>query len=560
MVGLTMQTNYLELVVSVGVSLCLFLGGCEPTATPHGRQRELLPRSLTKPELGVQIGELAEVLASRPLLVEGYGIVAGLPGTGSAQCPPAVRGYLMQYILRQLPKGHSLSVDEFISSNDTAVVRIFGFIPPAAVKGERFDVWIEALAGTQTSSLADGRLYTAELKIIARYGAGQRSSRALAIASGQVFMDTIGGQQVDLRSGYVLNGGEVLNDYKIRLSLREPDYKSANIIRNRLNERFGPDTAQAVSEVTILLNIPTEYRQRRADFIALVKATYIGRTSQLTKKRISYYVRRLATSPEEDASEVALEAIGRQALEKLPILLNSSNEEVRFRAARCILRLGSNEGLETLQKMAFDRESPWRIAAIKAIGTTAERNDAISTLSTLLGDKDFDVRYASYEQLCRLDDISVTRKLIAGDFYLDTVNRPGPKVIYVSRSGSPRIVLFGGVIRCEDKFYVESADGNIILDASEQSVSIIRKNPRRPGLVGPALKVSSEIADIITALSEKPVIEQERTQWAGLGVSYSETIAILEQMVAKGAVKAEFRPGPGLKKDIIVKKSGLDSR
>ncbi len=45
-------------------------------------------------ELGSTIGSVADVAQPEPVAVEGYGLVAGLAGTGSGACPPDVRAYL----------------------------------------------------------------------------------------------------------------------------------------------------------------------------------------------------------------------------------------------------------------------------------------------------------------------------------------------------------------------------------------------------------------------------------------------------------------------------------
>ena len=153
---------------------------------------------------GRTIGSLAEIVGFEPVAVEGYGLVAGLAGTGSSQCPPELRTYLQQYILRQLSKTSKLSAEELIESEDTAVVRIVGFIPPGASSGQRFDVKVSALPATQTTSLAGGYLYTAELSPYTKLG---KSTRILATAQGPIFNDFAGGEGATEKTGYVLGGG-----------------------------------------------------------------------------------------------------------------------------------------------------------------------------------------------------------------------------------------------------------------------------------------------------------------------------------------------------------------
>ena len=520
-------------VCLIGILLIsFFIGGCGEPAQTAGELNKLAPAV----DLGATIGSLAEVFSVGLIPVEGYGLVGGLKGTGSAECPPQIRAYLEQYILQQLPE-YKIDVEKFISSRDTAVVLVEGTIPAAASKNQHFDVRVVALPGTQTTSLEGGWLYTAELKLTGGFGI---TMKVLAAAEGPVFIDTISTSETDKKVGYILAGGTVLDEYKIRLALREPDYVIASDIRNRLNQRFGPDTAKAVSSGLIELEVPAEYKKQKRKFISLIKATYLTQTQEVTKKRISAFVRKLATSEEKYASEIALEAIGKECLNKLAILLNSSNEQVRLRAARCMLNLGSDRGLGTLRRIAMDKDSSYRVEALEAITAAASRNDAASISRRLLRDDDFDIRLAAYEQLRKLDDIAVTQRLIARNFYLEQITQAEHKAIFVSRSGQPRIVLFGAPISCRENIFVQSPDGNITINApaGQKYVSIIRKHPKRPSVIV-QLKSSFELGDIIRTLCEEPLSEEHR----GLNVSYADMIALLKQMSEKGAVDAQFRAG-----------------
>ena len=507
-----------------------FIGGCESGAGPLGPRRDL----------GATIGSLAEVVTPDKVAVEGYCIVGGLRGAGSGDCPPRVRAYLKQYILKQLSDSIR-NADSFISSNDTAVVRVYGVMSTAVSEGRDFDVMIATLPGTQTRSLEGGWLYRTELKQLGRFGL---ASRILAVADGPVFMDTLDGSGIDRRAGYGLGRGRVLGEYPLGLILRRPDFRVASAIRNRLNERFGPATARAISAGQIELNVPGRYGKRQEQFILVAKAMYLAETEEITKERVKAFVGKLAVAEDKDASEIALEAIGNESLKKLPGLLKSGYEEVRLRAARCMLNLGSDAGLETLREIAMDKGSAYRVEALEAITISARRNDAAAVSRILLRDEDFAIRLAAYEQLRKLDDIAVTRRAIARSFYLERVAQTKYKSIYVSRSGQPRIVLFGAPIICSDNMFVQSANGEITIDsrAGQDYVSVMRKHPTRPTVIGP-LRSSAELGDIIETVCEEPVRRTDGGR-IGLGVTYADMIALLKQMCEKGAVGAEFLAGP----------------
>lgn len=516
-------------VTGILVVACL-AGGCG----------EFGPESREMRRLGSTIGSLAEVVSPGLVAVEGYGIVGGLRGTGSSECPSRIREYLKQYILKQMSDRRT-NIDKFISSQDTAVVRIYGVMSTAVSESRSFDVKITALPSTQTTSLEGGWLYNTELKQFGRFG---MATRILAVAKGAVFIDTLNGGGIDKKAGYALGGGTVIGDYPIGLVLRKPDFRISNAIRNRLNSRFGPNTSRAVTSSQIELKVPAEYAKQRQRFISIVKAMYLNEAEEITKERIKTFVGKLAVSENKGKSEIALEAIGNESLSKLGALLNSDNEEVRLRTGRCMLNLGSDAGLETLKALAMAKDSAYRVEALEAITAGANRNDAAVISRRLLSDEDFNIRLAAYEQLRRLDDIAVTRKPVARRFYLEQIIPTQYKAIYVSRSGQARIVLFGAPIVCRDNIFIQSANGEITIDsrAGQKYVSVMRKHPTRPRVVGP-LRSSLELGDIIQTLCEEPVKRSEQGR-IGLGVTYSEVIALLKQMCEKGAVEAKFEAGP----------------
>jgi len=517
------------------------IGGCGTPAPPQQQ-----PKSIGEKPPGATIGSLAEVSLSDAIPLEGYALVVGLNGTGSAQCPPDIRTYLTQHFLKQLPE--QKDVEKLIDSPDTAVVLLQGIIPKGASKDQRFDLMVFALPGTQTTSLEGGWLYAADLYEAGRFGT---AVKALAKAEGPIFINKITPSEPNKRAGYVLGGGRVLDEYNIALVLRQPDYKVASFIRNHLNERFGNDVARALSPSLIELQTPPKYKNQKERFVSIVKATYLTQTEEVTNERIKTFIRELAFSKDKDAAEVALETIGKGSLDKLAVLLKSSDEQVRLRAARCMLNLGSDRGLDTLRQIALDENSLYRLQALEAITTAARRNDAAAISRRLLRDSDLDIRLAAYESLRKLDDIAITQTPIGHSFLLEQITQAKYKEIFVARSGPPRIVLFGELY-CRDNIFLQSADGDVTIDspAGQDYVSIMRTHPKQPNVL--TLKSSFKLADIIRTLCEEPA-KETTDEPRGLNVPYHDMVAILKQMVEKGLVQAEFRVGPLPEIDLNIK-------
>ncbi len=538
-----MKTNNMMTVWMVCVAaVCVFLCGCGKKA--REAPIKAAPAGI---DLETTIGSVAEIIAIDAVEVRGYSLVGGLRGTGSSECPVRIRAYLEQYILKQLRK-EQIDAEGIISSHDTAVVRVEGVMPAVVSGRESFDVRVVALADTQTTSLEGGWLYGTELKEAGRFG---MTMRVLADAKGPVYIDTIERAAAEKRVGYVLGGGRTVTEYYVSIALRQPDYRVASSIRNRLIERFGRDIASAVSPGLVKVEVPAKYKNRKQRFVEILKATYLSHTAEAAQGRLKRFAKMLSGGSEKDAAEIALEAIGNVSFGELAPLLNAGNEEVRLRAGRCMLNLGSDRGLAALRQIAMDNNSAYRMEALEAITLGARRNDATAILRSLLRDGDFDIRLAAYESLRRLDDVVIRRRLIGGTFYLEEVAQTKQKAMFVSRSGRPRIVLFGGPIKCRRNIFVRSIDGGITINApsGQEYVSIMCKYRRRGDAVA-KLKSSFDVRDIIRTLGEQPLNKTH----PGLAAGYADTIGLLKQMCDKGVIEAEFRVGPLPKIGLNIKK------
>ncbi|MBN1457339.1 MAG: flagellar basal body P-ring protein FlgI [Sedimentisphaerales bacterium] len=552
-----MRKTTISLYLFIGFCLAgsLLLIGCEETARSEDKTLEK-PRSLD-----INIGLLAEFYDFGAIPVRGFAIVANLNGTGSSECPPDLRDVLVKYISQQTLGKSSVNPNDFINSKDTAIVEVYGVIPPISYSGQRFDVKVTALPDTQTTSLDGGRLFTAELKPLARITRFNQYAKTLAVAAGPIFVNKIDGSEDDEVSGYVLAGGMTLNEAKIIMAVKEPNYFVASTIRNRINERFGPNTAKALSPEELVIRIPEEYKEHREKFLSMVNLLYIANNSQSQAERIDSLVQELATSQDKVTVELSLDAIGKPVLKSLAVLLQSNDEKTRFHAARCMLDIGNSKALGVLRDFANDKSSIYRLDAVNAIGVSAKRNESIPFLNQLLSDKDFQIRYVAYDHLRKFGDISVSRSLIAGDFFVDSVISSGENLIFVTRADIPKIVIFGSPIRCSQDMFIESRNGNIIINAKpgEKYASVMRKHAKEPKLIGPVM-ANLEVTDIIKALSETPPKSKDERKRPGLAVPYADTIAILDELAKSGYINAEFKTGPMTLAGAILEKNDVKDR
>ena len=360
--------------------LTIFFCGCSQPQEPSKPDEALNPRDT--------IGSVAKYFATEATPVRGIGIVACLSGTGSSECPPEIRAELEKYIWQQIPKAGSVSPRLIIESQDTAVVEITGVIPALSTPIDRFDVILKPLSSTQTTSLDGGCLYTAELKEMSRLTSVEqftRFSKTLAIAEGPVYtLQTDTSLPAQWR---VLGGGKAKQRSSVRLILDTPNFKAASAIRNRINERFGPKTAVCVSEVEITLSFPAKYLDQREKFLATLESLMLGGNPEMQSEYAQELIKQILSKTDSEQAEIALEGIGKPALDSLAPLLSHTDPAIRFHAARCMLNIGDKRALTVLRTIVRDKNSPHRMDAIRAVGLSAKRRDAMGILETALNDR-----------------------------------------------------------------------------------------------------------------------------------------------------------------------------
>jgi len=330
-----------------------------------------------------------------------------------------------------------------------------------------------------------------------------------------------------------LAGGRVLNDTQVFFAVKEKNFRLTKQISDRINERFGIGSSRGVMQGQLILSVPARFKKREEKFFSLIRSTYLFASVQ--DKLIDKLTSELATSADKQSAETSLEAIGITAADKVFGLLNSGDELVRLRASRCLLNIGDDRGLETLRSIVYDKSSKYRMDALEALAYSAKRNDASIILQRLLRDDDFKIMLAAYQQLSRMNDIAISRRAVGRKFFLDTVVQSAKQYIYVTRSGPPKIVLFGPSLYLRVGAFVQSSDGTITINAPSNidSVQVIRQLSNKQPL---KLECSYSLADIIQTLSEPG----DSTTRRGLNVPYDTTIAITKQLCVKQAVMAEF--------------------
>ena len=497
-----------------------------------------------------------------PVVVHGYGLVVGLDGTGSTDIPPAVRAHMIAMAARrgigsESSGWGSLSPEALLDSLDTAVVVVEGVIPPASVEKRMFDVRIYAYPTSGTTSLEGGRLFTTELVPVYRPDAGRRllpptgsrTPASLASAKGPLFINpfadpgAFGADDIDRRSGLILNGGTVIKNIPLKLRLVAPSHTRASIIQNALNTRFRQEpgqsdpTARGESDESIVITVPPSFTNNTEDFVELVRHTTIRQAgAEGVAATISRYVQENPAAAR--AASWRWEALGPRVLPVIRPLYETPSELPRLAALRAGAFLDDPLVTPHLIAMTANGSMDSRQQAIMLLADMGHDPRVDQVLRELLNDDDFETRIEAYEALLKRRDPSVARIMIQDKFVLDVADSDKP-MVYISQVGLPRIAIFGFDLEVKRPTMLVTWSGQLMIrgDLDKEKVEVYYR-PRNL-LEGSTYWVNPRLSELVQVFGHATVADNPVP---GLDLSYSEVVSVLYQMWRQGYLEADFRP------------------
>lgn len=549
----------------IALLLVGLLAGCQGDGWwgKKGPPPEPLPRPRSplssNPVLAGTIGEQTLLADVHEEPLRGFGVVVGLNGKGSRDCPTAIREYLIDFLAKQVaPRGGGerrpkLSPSQLIDSLDTAVVQVQGVVPPGALSGTRFDLRVEAIPGTGTISLAGGLLLPTQLRFFdpAAGGAGMFAGVVLAEGDGPIFVNPFVGasdsaSDADLRRGTVLGGGRAIEGRTARLTLLQPSYSTARAIERRINERFGhdPQAASALSSGFVQLTTPPAYARQPALFRQLVTHLYTRNDAATLDRRLRELTR-LAASGNPNIEPVALvwEGIGQSATPHLQPFYTHAEPMCRFYAARTGLRLGDVTAVAVLAELAAGGPRDLRLLAIQELGNSSSPQ-AAARLVPLLDDADQELRIAAYEGLVQhahpaIRSTRFPHLLDRGqlNLSLDVVAGEGAPLIHVRRTRVARLALFGSELAIHPPVFYEQAEDALTIHTIEDSADL-RVFAKRGGRLTDEIVVPPRVADLVIALAELPEVDNRGRITGGLGLPYSRVVQVLADLCRDEIIRA----------------------
>ncbi len=557
--------------VLAGLVLCgLMVVGCEtptgPRVAPGGAPA---PTYTGSAYLRGTIGSLVRLRSGteRAILVNGYGIVVNLNGTGSTNAPPVLK----QALINQMKKYGlgsarmntlSMTPERVLADANTSVVRIDGFIPAGASPGLRFDVLVTAV-DSQTTSLAGGTLWTSTLGI---NGTGQafKFLHEQAKANGPIYdnpyhegADTGEAQEFGRQQAMIVAGGLVTAARDLELVLNQSSYTRSRAIADRINERFGMTTdkkplAKPMTDQLIKIHVPPRFADNPAGLIDLIMHQYLQMGPGFEAQQVRRLVQVLEERPEtQEAVTLAWRSMGRPVVEVLRESYYHGQMSVRLASLEAGAWLGDERASQSLSELAKDLDPAIRKRVARTLVMLPRSLNGARTLKKLLDDEDTAVRVTAYESLATINDRVVTngRVAVADDrgtgikYVIDTVPSERP-LVYITQVGVPRIVIFGPGLGFKENMLSRMWDNRLMLSAKQgEGYMEIFYQPPGGGRVDAVsgrrepvkLKAVPDLKTLIYLLGHKPTIEQPNE---GLGLTYSQVVDVVYQMCRRGDVDA----------------------
>ncbi len=461
--------------------ICAF-GGCQNLVS-RGQSRDggLLKTTETENTLETKyVARICKMAGLTPQKIEGVALVSNLNGTGSAAKP----GELRKRLLRDLETIETpLPAEELLQSKSTEMVLVKGLLPAGVRKGDRFDLEIFPLNGTDATSLEGGYIQKMRLRTTKQLGGTVKEGHLQGLGKGRVLTYSAFETRDDASnrlSGLVLGGGTSKVDRDLALLIRtgSKSIRTSTLISAAINERFTISTSSGLEGVAnsktdqvIELKIPSQYRHNVGRFAQVISNMAYDEPAHLKVNRMDALEVSLQNPLTAGLSAIRLEAMGKQALPTLKRALGNSDIQVRFAAAQSLAYQGNNDGVEVLENAART-EPAFRWQALVAL-TTLESAAADVALANLLDEQSAETRYGAFRAIRKRNPRSplVAGQWMSHDFKLCVVDNQAPPLLHFSKSDVAEIVVFNDSQTFSDKFlYVES--GLTVKSMEDGTVSV----------------------------------------------------------------------------------------
>lgn len=483
------------------------------------------------------VGDVARIWGREPQKVAAICLVSGLRGTGGE---PSAGSERRKILIDMMKKNRVDDITGVLASRHFSDAVVEGLIPPAAQKGDRFDVTISTPKNSDTTSLRHGWLLQAPLKQAKLLEGRMYQGHIEAEAEGPITVDAEFdpvSKQTDPTAEAKVNprevrgkivGGGIVRKPRIFGLVMLPDKKSKNlaqtsIIGDSINRRFNYMDRGAKAGVAIPkeddfieLKLDPKYRGNLDRYFRVVLSVAIGESDEDRAIRL----RRLKTMLMEPTSAISaalqLEAIGPRGIEILLEGLESSDLQVRFVSAEALAYQDKHQAVPVLREAA-ETESAFRWHALAALSTVTHVS-ALDALDALLLVNSAETRYGAFRALKKRSENSpifgAEQLGENGQFVLHTVPSNSNAMVHYTRSREPEIVLFGDPIEMRVPEYMDGGKEILIKAADDgEQIKICRFTPGKEDRI---IHCAPRVKEFIHALVQ-------------VGASYGLIVQLLDQ-------------------------------
>lgn len=550
----------------LGAGAAGLMSGCaqDVKKPPEKPKYQALPVKQVPAYMKDTIFEKVDLGNTEPYPISSYGLVVGLANSGDTTAPSAVREYMLKEMAKHGFGSRTMgtereSPEAVLRDRSVSIVQVVGMLPPGVRKGQSFDVYVSCLPGNQTTSLAGGKLFLADLR---KDGANPRNPfgavNVFGEAKGFIFVNPAyalnhdpvvrGPARASLRNGVILDGGYALFDRPLFLRLRQPQNSLSRYIEQRLTERF-QDThvAQAEDEGVVQIYVPPFYLGDWEHFAKLALHVYLNNTPEFEAARAQQLVRE-ALKPDAALEDISYcwEGLGAHALPYLaPLIADKTiKPDVAFAAARAAACIGDPTGAApaALMQMARTPDHPFQINAVQTLGGLPPTGSVNHMLRELLDSDKTPVRIEAYRILARNKDPIIESQVVTEQedhqkFVLDIVRTNGRPLIFATQTGIPRLAIIGAMPEIATPVMFSAMENRLTISSTNigNALSIYYRAPapqndtqyndvRTPDPV--RMTSASDLAQVIKRLGGWLTAEDDRP----LNFTYSEVLAILQRL------------------------------
>lgn len=499
--------------------------------TTSGKARTSTEEELTGTQL---VGDVAKIWGGDTQRVTSICLVTNLRGTGGE---PAAGSDRRKMLIDIMKKNRVDDITGLLASKCVSDAVVIGEIPPAAQKGDRFDVLVETPNGAETSSLRHGWLLPTDLKQAKSLGGRTVQGHTEAIAEGPIVVDAefdsvpkqsdpTAQAKINPREvkGKIVGGGVVMRSRIFGLVIfQKTTISQPVVIQNSINRRFNfmdrgakGGVANAKDDDFIELRLDPQYRGNLDHYFRVISHVAVGESDEARTRRLVKLRTMLMEPTSSMSAALQLEAIGPRGIETLLEGLESKDLQVRFLSAQALAYQDKQQSVPVLREAA-ETESAFRWQALAALSTLTHVS-ALDALDALLHVSSAQTRYGAFRAIKKRADRNLVfgaEKLGEhGQFTLHTVPSNAPPMVHYTRSREPEIVLFGDAIEMRIPEFMDGGK-EIIVKASEdgEQIKICRYAPGKEDL---KVQCAPRVKDFIHALAE-------------VGASYSLIVQLLDQ-------------------------------